>query len=49
MGLLYQAMSRSEEALAYLNVARTLFGRLNARLDLADVSRRINEVEESLG
>jgi tetratricopeptide (TPR) repeat protein len=48
MALLYQAMGRGHEALAYLNVARTLFGRLDARLDLVDVSTRINELEESL-
>jgi tetratricopeptide (TPR) repeat protein len=48
LGLLYQAMDRKEEALAYLNAARTLFGRLNAKLDLADVSSRINQLEESL-
>jgi tetratricopeptide (TPR) repeat protein len=48
MGLLYQAMGRGHEALAYLNVARTLFGRLDARLDLVDVSTRITQLEESL-
>jgi tetratricopeptide (TPR) repeat protein len=48
MALLYQAMGRGHEALAYLNVARTLFGRLDARLDLVDVSTRINQLEESL-
>ena len=48
MGLLYQAMGRGHEALAYLIVARTLFGRLDARLDLVDVSTRINQLEESL-
>jgi tetratricopeptide (TPR) repeat protein len=48
MALLYQAMGRTREALAYLNVARTLFGRLDARLDLADVATRINRLEETL-
>jgi tetratricopeptide (TPR) repeat protein len=48
MALLYQAMSRAHEALAYLNVARTLFGRLDARLDLVDVSTRIKQLEEIL-
>jgi tetratricopeptide (TPR) repeat protein len=48
MALLYQAMGRGHEALAYLHVARTLFGRLDARLDLVDVSTRINQLEESL-
>ena len=48
MALLYQAMGRTQEALAYLSAARTLFGRLDARLDLADVSSRINQLEESL-
>ena len=49
MALLYQAMGRGHEALTYLNVARTLFGRLDARVDLVDVSTRINQLEESLG
>jgi tetratricopeptide (TPR) repeat protein len=48
MALLYQSMDRKQEALSYLNVARTLFGRLDARLDLVDVSTRINQLEESL-
>ncbi|HET6837340.1 MAG TPA: tetratricopeptide repeat protein, partial [Gemmatimonadales bacterium] len=46
MGLLYQEMGRQREAFAYLNVARTLFGRLDARVDLADVSTRIQQLEE---
>ena len=46
LGILYQAMRRRAEALAYLHVARTLFGRLDARVDLVDVSIRINELEE---
>jgi hypothetical protein len=29
-------------------MARTLFGRLDARRDLVDVATRINQVEESL-
>jgi tetratricopeptide (TPR) repeat protein len=49
LGILYQAMNRREESLDYLNAARTLFGRLNARRDLADVAVRINQLEESLG
>jgi tetratricopeptide (TPR) repeat protein len=49
MALLYQAMGRGHETLAYLHVARTLFGRLDARLDLVDVATRINQLEESLG
>lgn len=48
LALLYQTMGRSREALSYLNVARTLFGRLDARLDLEDVSTRINQLEASL-
>jgi tetratricopeptide (TPR) repeat protein len=48
IALLYQAMGRGHEGLAYLQVARTLFGRLDARLDLVDVSTRINQLEESL-
>jgi tetratricopeptide (TPR) repeat protein len=46
--LLYQAMDRGSEAMAYLNVARTLFGRLDARRDLEDVSIRIKQLEERL-
>lgn len=46
IGLLYQAMGRRDDALAYLHVARTLFGRVDARQDLADVSTRINQLEE---
>jgi tetratricopeptide (TPR) repeat protein len=46
--LLYQAMGRGHDALTYLQVARTLFGRLDARLDLADVASRIKQVEENL-
>ena len=49
MGLLYQAMGRTRDALGYLQVARTLFGRLEARLDLADVATRINQLEATLG
>ncbi len=48
MALLYQAMARGQDALAYLNIARTLFGRLDARRDLVDVATRIHQVEESL-
>lgn len=48
MGLLYEGMGRKQEALAYLKVARTLFGRLDAQRDLADISPRINQLEESL-
>jgi tetratricopeptide (TPR) repeat protein len=48
LGLLYQSMDRFQEALAYLNIARTLFGRLDAKRDLADVSSLINELEKSL-
>jgi tetratricopeptide (TPR) repeat protein len=46
LGQLYQEMGRRPEALAYLHVARTLFGRLDAKLDLADISTRINQLEE---
>jgi tetratricopeptide (TPR) repeat protein len=48
LALLYQVMGRSQDALAYLNIARTLFGRLDARRDLADVSSRIQQLEETL-
>jgi tetratricopeptide (TPR) repeat protein len=48
LAILYQTMERPHEALAYLNIARTLFGRVDARRDLADVSGRINQLEQSL-
>jgi tetratricopeptide (TPR) repeat protein len=45
LAMLYQTLGRAQEALAYLNIARTLFGRLDARRDLADVSARINQLD----
>jgi len=46
IGFLYGAIGRRDDALAYLHVARTLFGRVDARVDLADLSTRINQLEE---
>jgi putative nucleotidyltransferase with HDIG domain len=43
--LLYQAMGRNQEALRLLSAAHRLFGRLDARLDLVDVTRRVQRLE----
>ena len=48
LALLYQAMGRKQEALDFLNAAKRLFSRLNARSDLADVSSRISRLEDSV-
>jgi tetratricopeptide (TPR) repeat protein len=48
LALLYEAMGRRHEALGLLNAAHGLFSRLDARLDLVDVSSRINRLEEAL-
>jgi hypothetical protein len=48
LALLYEAMGRKHEALSLLNVARGLFSRLDARLDLVDVSTKISRLEEAL-
>jgi tetratricopeptide (TPR) repeat protein len=48
LALLYEAMGRRQEALSLLNAARVLFRRLNARLDLVDVSTRIDRLEATL-
>lgn len=47
LALLYQAMSRNQEALQRLSAAHRLFGRLDARVDLVDVSRRVQRLEET--
>jgi tetratricopeptide (TPR) repeat protein len=46
MAHLCNALGRKAETLTYLNIARTLFGRLDARRDLADVSGLIKQLEE---
>ena len=45
LALLYQAMGRNQEALQRLSAAHRLFGRLDARSDLVDVSRRVQRFE----
>ncbi|HEY8105273.1 MAG TPA: HD domain-containing phosphohydrolase [Gemmatimonadales bacterium] len=47
LALLYQVMGRNQEALQLLSSAHRLFGRLNARLDLVDVARRVERLEET--
>lgn len=48
LALLYEVMGRKPEALSLLNAAYGLFSRLDARLDLVDVSSRINRLGETL-
>jgi putative nucleotidyltransferase with HDIG domain len=45
LALLYQAMGRNQEALKFLNSARRLFGRLDARVDLVYVEGKEAELE----
>jgi putative nucleotidyltransferase with HDIG domain len=47
LALLYQNMGRNQEALRYLNAAHRLFGRLDARVDLVDVSTKVVRLEET--
>ena len=47
LALLYQAMGRNQEALGLLNAAHRLFGRLDARVDLVDVSTKVHRLEET--
>jgi putative nucleotidyltransferase with HDIG domain len=47
LALLYQNMGRDQEALRYLNAAHRLFGRLDARVDLVDVSTKVARLEET--
>jgi len=47
LAVLYEVMGRKPEALQLLTAAAGLFGRLNARVDLADVSTRIAGLEAS--
>ena len=47
LALLYQAMGRNQEALRLLNAAHRLFGRLEARVDLVDVSTKTRRLEET--
>jgi putative nucleotidyltransferase with HDIG domain len=47
LALLYQLMGRNQDALQLLSSAHRLFGRLDARLDLVDVARRVERLEET--
>ncbi len=47
LALLYQVMGRNQEALRLLNAAHRLFGRLDARVDLVDVSTKVRRLEET--
>ena len=47
LALLYQSMGRNQEALRLLNGAHRLFGRLDARVDLVDVSTKVRRLEET--
>jgi putative nucleotidyltransferase with HDIG domain len=47
LALLYQSMGRNQEALRLLNLAHRLFGRLDARVDLVDVSTKVHRLEET--
>ncbi|HEY5724419.1 MAG TPA: HD domain-containing phosphohydrolase [Methylomirabilota bacterium] len=44
---LYQAMGRNQEALQLLNAAHRLFSRLDARVDLVDVTSKTTRLEET--
>jgi putative nucleotidyltransferase with HDIG domain len=45
LGRLHQSIGRNQEALGLLNAAHGLFQRLDARVDLVDVSRKMSELE----
>ncbi len=47
LAILYQGMGRNQEALRLLNSAHRLFGRLDARVDLVDVSTKVARLEET--
>jgi putative nucleotidyltransferase with HDIG domain len=47
LALLYQQMGRNQEALRLLNAAHRLFGRLDARVDLVDVSTKVGKLEDT--
>ena len=48
LALLYQSMGRNQEALRLLNAAHRLFGRLDARVDLVDVSTKVAQAGRDL-
>ena len=45
LALLYQQLSRNQEALSLLNAAHGLFSGLDARADLVDVGRKVAQLE----
>jgi len=45
LAIVYQAMGRNQEALTLLNAAHGQFNRLNARIDLINVSGKVRELE----
>ncbi len=47
LALLYQVMGRNQEALRLLNAAHRLFIRLDARVDLVDVSTKVHRLEDT--
>ena len=47
LALLYQVMGRNQEALRLLNAAHRLFSRLDARVDLVDVSTKVHRLQET--
>jgi putative nucleotidyltransferase with HDIG domain len=47
LALLYQSMGRNQEALRLLNAAHRLFTRLDARVDLVDVTTKVHRLEET--
>jgi putative nucleotidyltransferase with HDIG domain len=47
LALLYQIMGRNQDGLRLLNAAHRLFSRLDARVDLVDVSTKVHKLEET--
>jgi putative nucleotidyltransferase with HDIG domain len=47
LAILFQVMGRNQEALRLLNAAHRLFGRLDARVDLVDVSTKVTRLEDT--
>ena len=45
LGIVYQALGRNQEALTLLNKAHGLFSKLDARIDLTNVGRRMIDLE----
>lgn len=47
LALLYQMMGRNQEALSLLNAAHGLFRRMDARVDLVDITRKVEQLEQT--